>query len=92
MKSIITFVNNDKGALLKIVEDSVELAPYQLIFDFQAVAGRSYSVQCAESLSGPWVSVEHILPPAVDGLITVTNPVSFDGLEKFYRMVTPLSQ
>jgi hypothetical protein len=56
---------------------------------FQAVAGKSYTVQYRPAIDhGDWQKLADVPPQTVTGLVTVTDPEPLPG-ERFYRLVTP---
>ncbi len=58
--------------------------PARALVRFQAIAGRSYRVQVAEAIEGPWT--DHAVATAgVDGRLVVEDPVV--GATRYYRLV-----
>jgi hypothetical protein len=64
--------------------------PGQLAVRFTAVAGKSYTVRCKNSVTDPtWMKVADIFPQGSDTLLTVPDPGSVGRPQRFYQVVTP---
>jgi hypothetical protein len=81
----------DPASVLHIVEISVLPGdPAHLEIQFDAVAGRSYSLQSrVVSTIGMWQNVVPVPTQMETGVVTLSVPVSFDIAARFYRIVTP---
>jgi hypothetical protein len=57
---------------------------------FTAAAGQSYTIQYTTSVAvGPWLKLKDISSQPSTQAIEVTDPVSANAPQKFYRIVTP---
>ncbi|HKS36018.1 MAG TPA: lamin tail domain-containing protein, partial [Verrucomicrobiae bacterium] len=65
------------------VPDGIRLA-------FQAVAGRSYTVQYRDALAGgPWTRLVDVAPQSTNRIVELNDPASAGSAERFYRLTTP---
>ena len=56
---------------------------------FTAVANKSYTVQCRDSLnSGAWQKVADVPAEGTQRTVEVSDPTN--GAQRFYRVITPL--
>jgi len=57
---------------------------------FQAVAGRSYTIQYRDSLQGAlWTRLVNVAPQSTNRIVELSDPVSTGSAERFYRLTTP---
>lgn len=57
---------------------------------FQAVAGRSYTVQYRDALQGgQWTRLVNVAPQSTNRIVELGDPVSMSSAERFYRLTTP---
>ncbi|HXG49635.1 MAG TPA: lamin tail domain-containing protein [Methylomirabilota bacterium] len=75
---------NDPLSYLKI--DSIR-SDRGAAITFGARAGRTYSVQYADQMEGPWIRLADVVAPAEDRAETLVDPTS--KTNRFYRLVTP---
>ncbi|HEX5219577.1 MAG TPA: lamin tail domain-containing protein [Verrucomicrobiae bacterium] len=68
--------------------NSVSSVAANLVFTFDAVSNRGYTVQTQSVLSGAWQKWVDINAVATNRTLSLTNGVS--GTNRFYRLVTPL--
>lgn len=76
----------DPHSYLRI--DSLAASPSGLTLRFTGVAGHSYTLQYAASLSGPWQKLADVPMVNVTGPQTVTDP-AVGPAARFYRLTTP---
>lgn len=63
-------------------------SPNGIILQFQAIAGKTYTVQYRDSLTGnSWLKLQDISSAISSGMVAVTNQPS-NGM-RYYRLVTP---
>jgi hypothetical protein len=81
----------DPASVLSIVEISVWPGDSALLeIQFDAVAGRSYSLQSrVVSTIGMWQNVVPVPTQLETGVVTLSVPMSFDTAARFYRIITP---
>jgi hypothetical protein len=81
----------DRKSVLHIVEIQLRAEnPAALEIQFDAVAGRSYSLQSRPASSiGPWQNLMNIPTQAATGVVTLELLAPSDGVPRFYRMTTP---
>jgi hypothetical protein len=64
--------------------------PGQLAVRFTAVANKSYTVRCKNSVGdATWIKVADIFPQGSDTLLTIPDPGSVGRPQRFYQVVTP---
>jgi hypothetical protein len=69
--------------------DAIQPGSSGVLLRFQAVGGRSYTVEYTEDLrSGQWTSLADFMPSA-DGPIKVGDPGSTGSDARYYRIVSP---
>ncbi len=62
----------------------------QFALRFQAVAGKTYTVQYRDSLVvGDWLRLQDIGPNATSGPVEITDPNSDQRAVRYYRVITP---
>ena len=70
--------------------EAVRVGGNETALQFDAVAGKTYSVLYSERLStGTWLRLTNVPPPAVNGLVTVNDRTTGGVTTRFYRVVTP---
>ena len=73
--------------------ESAEIVPgaeVVLKIRFPAAAGKSYSVQSADSLSKPaWTSLTNIAAQPNQGTVEIAQPIPPTQRSRYYRVVTP---
>jgi len=70
--------------------EAVTVGGNETALEFDAIAGKSYSVLYSERLStGTWLRLTNVPPPAVSGVVTVNDPTTGGVTTRFYRVVTP---
>ena len=75
-------------SLLRIVSGAMNGVEASLTFN--AVAGKSYTVQFRDSLSaGTWLKLRDVFPQGVSQPVMVTDTNAVESLQRFYRVVTP---
>jgi hypothetical protein len=81
----------DPDSVLQIVDLSLSPDdPHTLQIQFDAVAGRSYSLQARPvSPAGPWLNLTRIPTRTETGVVSLSVPVLADSVSRFYRIVTP---
>ena len=81
----------DPESVLKIVElYPIPADPATLEIRFNAVAGRSYSIQSrAVSAGDPWTALTNLPTQSTTGVVTVTLTGAVNATPRFYRVVTP---
>ena len=62
---------------------------YDVQIQFQAVAGRSYSLQYRSALDMPWTTLMSLPVKSVDQTVAVPDPEASGVPQRFYRLVTP---
>jgi hypothetical protein len=81
------------GGQTSLQFESIELvrgSPNVVVFRFIAEAGKSYTVQNRDSLSGgAWLKLKDITAPLSDQPMDVAEPVPDGRISRFYRIVTP---
>ncbi len=81
-------VPTDANSALRIT--SIETAPGSSAIHFQAVAGRTYTIQYRSSLgSGIWLKLVDVPAQGTSGPITITDPNVGASSERYYRLVSP---
>jgi hypothetical protein len=68
--------------------NSVSSLGTNLVFTFNAMSNRGYTVQTQSLLTGAWQNWVNINSASTNRALALTNPVS--GANRFYRLVTPL--
>ena len=77
----------DGTSKLKI--DAVMVVGSQPAIQFNAVAGKTYTVLYRDDLSnGTWLKLQNVPAQVSDGLVTIPDS-TFGGTTRFYRVVTP---
>ena len=77
----------DPASCLKIVAST---STNGIRLTFQAVAGRSYTIQYHEALAGSqWNKLTNIAPQMTDRSVEIPDPLSAAAGERFYRLTTP---
>ena len=58
---------------------------------FSAIAGKTYTLQYCDGLPGPasWFTLTNVPPQGSTQLLLIHDDSVIDGLERFYRVVTP---
>ena len=81
---------NDANSYLKVSNGSAPgspLATYRI--EFNAVAGRTYSVLGSTNLAAPWVRVSDVIATSTDRVVEVFDSVPAGASRRQYRLVTP---
>jgi hypothetical protein len=81
---------NDAMSYLKVSNGSTPGSPlstYRL--EFNAVAGRTYSILGSTNLAAPWVRVTDIVATPTDRVVEVFDSVPSGTARRQYRLVTP---
>ena len=81
----------DPDSVLRIVGlNPLPANPTTLEIRFNAITGRSYSLQSRATPAGsPWTTRSNIPTQSTAGITTVTLPDAIDATPRFYRVVTP---
>jgi hypothetical protein len=78
---------NDAASVLTLALSRV--LGQDLVMQFEAVGGYSYSIESSEALEGrPWTAVVGFSPESVDRLVQWTPPRDL-GNHRYFRVVTP---
>lgn len=79
----------DSGNLLRVERISLLNGGAAAMVQFQAVAGKTYSVESRELVgSGNWTKVEDVVATATNRLVAITNATD-NGPTRIYRLATP---
>jgi hypothetical protein len=71
--------------------DLVNVTPGRINIHLTAVAGKTYSVLWSADLkAGTWSKLADVMAQGTTGPITVSDPISTNNAQRFYRLVTPL--
>lgn len=78
---------NSATSVLAITRVNVE--PGRVVFEFPALAGRTYSLLYQDQLSGPdWRKLENVEASGVDRVLTLTDTTP-PAAARFYQLVSP---
>jgi hypothetical protein len=77
----------DGASALKI---EAVIAGGQTAIQFNAIAGKTYTVLYSDGLSnGTWLRLQDVPPQASTGVVTIPDSIVGGGTTRFYRLVTP---
>jgi hypothetical protein len=81
---------NDALSYLKVSNGSTPGSPLTTYrIEFNAVAGRTYSILGSTNLAAPWVRVSDIVATPTDRVVEVFDSVPSGSSRRHYRLVTP---
>jgi len=76
----------DANSVLRI--DSVMQATGGIVIRFEAVAGKTYTVQYCDALSGGWIKLLDVDSQSTTAMMDVTDPTGSNSA-RYYRLATP---
>lgn len=82
------FMAPSNPVLELVAPDSASSSPSAVALRFWADSERSYSIQWADRLDGPWTKLIDVFPDTLPRPVTVSEPLGSGG-QRFYRLVSP---